>query len=104
MRDIIPSRNFLYGYADDHALRISYNPSKENEERKCMSDIENCVININIKNGWMPTGLKLIAPKRNSYCLVAPNGCKCLLQIQSMYPEVWSKTSEIKYLIGSVDL
>ena len=40
----------LYGFADDHAVKKEFTPTKEDEESHCVSSLEQCLFNI---RSWM---------------------------------------------------
>ena len=50
MQEIIPSSISLYGYADDHALKVNFKADNRNAETSCISDIEKCMCDI---KEWM---------------------------------------------------
>ena len=46
MQEIIPKEIDLHGYADDHALKNKFNPTKKGEELRATSTLENCAVDI----------------------------------------------------------
>ena len=40
----------LYGFADDHAAKKEFTPTKVDDESQCISSLEQCLINI---KAWM---------------------------------------------------
>ena len=40
----------LYGFADDHAVKKEFTPTKEDDESQCLSSLEQCLISI---KAWM---------------------------------------------------
>ena len=50
MQRIVRDEIDLHGYADDHALKISFNPSQQNDEQQAIQHLENSAKDIKV---WM---------------------------------------------------
>ena len=102
MQEIIPTEIDLHGYADDHALKNKFNPTKKDEELRAISNLENCAVNI---MKWMASNrLKMNASKTEFILFGSRQQLeKCMTNQIEVDGEYVTQTDHIKYLGAYLD-
>ena len=95
MKEVVPDNIDLHGYADDHALKIHFSPSKS--EVSAISTLEDCAVKI---KQWMDSNrLKMNASKTEFILFGSKQQIKkCLTTSMLVNDERIDKTSLVKYL------
>ena len=97
MQEIIPSSIGLYGYADDHALKVNFKAHDRNAEKSCINDIENCMCSI---KEWMDSNRLKMNSAKTEFILFGNQRQlqKCSTNSINVEQELVKKTGKIKYL------
>ena len=100
---IIPENISIAGFADDHTIRKSFNPTINcNEEIECVKDLENCLINI---GKWMDQMHLKMNPTKTEFILFGSHQqlSKCCTRNIKVIEETVTQRPVVKYLGAWLD-
>ena len=97
MQEVVPDNIDLHGYADDHALKISFNPAEQTEEHNAINQLELCAQNI---KEWMDKNRLKMNSSKTEYILFgsAYHLGQCTTNGLNVNGESVTLSNEIKYL------
>ena len=97
MQEAIPELVDIHGYADDHALKVSFSAGDRNDEKAAISHLENCAIDI--KN-WMDQNRLKMNSSKTEFILIGSRQQleKSITSSLNVNGEVVELTNVIKYL------
>ena len=100
---IIPETISIAGFADDHTIRKSFNPTINcNEEIECVKDLEKCLINI---GKWMDQMHLRMNPSKTEFILFGSRQqlSKCCTRNIKVIKETVTQRPVVKYLGAWLD-
>ena len=102
LQEIIPADIMLHGYADDHAVKLSFPTNDENNQTIAIESLEQCARNI--KNWMDQNRLKMNASKTEFIMFGSKEQLmKCNTSNITVSGDIVSRSNKIKYLGVTID-
>ena len=102
LKDVVPHSIDLHGYADDHALKLSFSANDRDAERQAIIDLQNCAQSVNT---WMNENRLKMNPSKTEFVMFGSihqlNKCKTDHLVVCNSSVVRSK--KVKYLGAILD-
>ena len=97
MQEVVPQNIAIHGYADDHAIKVTFNPSDRLDETSAMKNIEKCAADIKV---WMDKNRLRMNSAKTEFIIFGSNKHldKCTTTRLDVNGEYVGLSQEIKYL------
>ena len=102
LSEIIPSDIEIHGYADDHAVKLSFPADDRNKERRAISQLEDCALEI---NNWMHKNRLKMNPSKAEFIMFGASRQlpKCNTSSITVSGNTVERSVKIKYLGVTLD-